>query len=115
MRDGLPAEPTWSMYRSQDMKRDRNAQRLRDMRNRPAFAGRDQQRVRGGGIRERLAQASRRQHSIGEIAFVNEQQVDISCERYMLKPIVEHVDSDVEIAFGVLATLETVSAHEDGS
>ena len=82
-------------------------------RNRARIVGRHQHGVSSGGIGKRLSQSSRGQHAIGQVALVDQQQVDISRQREMLKPVVEHVDGHAKITFGALATGKTVGADED--
>jgi hypothetical protein len=74
-----------------------------------------EQRVCGGRVDERLPESARRKHAIVEIALVNQQQIDVSGKREMLKAVVEHMDADAEIAFGTLTAREAIVADEDGN
>jgi hypothetical protein len=75
----------------------------------------DEQRVCRGRVGEWLPESARRKHAIVEIALVNQQQIDVSGEREVLKAIVEHMDADAEIAFGTLTAREAIGADEDGN
>src|SRR5262249_26696654 len=110
----LLTEGSWCVNRTQYVKRDWHMERLRHVRHATRIFRAHEQRVGGGGIGEWLPEPARRKHAIVEIALVNEQQIDVSGEREMLKAIVEHMDADAEIAFGTLTAREAIVADENG-
>ena len=113
MSDCLVAQRTRCMNRAQDLKRHRHTERMGHMRDGACVVGRHQHGMSSGGIGERFSQPSGREHVIAQVALIDQQQVDISREREVLKSIVEHVDRHTEIALGALATFKAVRSDEN--
>ena len=63
-------------------------------------ARRDQRRIRRRAGPEAFAQSPDRHQLVVQIALVNHQQVDVTAQLEMLKPIIEQVDARAQPLFG---------------
>ena len=77
--------------------------------------GGDERGIRGGRRRDPFAQPSNRQRPIREVVLRREQQIDVPRQLEVLKPIVQEMDGDAELAFGEDAGEVAVGANQDGN
>jgi hypothetical protein len=100
---------------ARDAKNGRDAERAPDPFRGRVIPGGDERGIRGGRRRDPFAQPSNRQRPIREVVLRREQQIDVPRQLEVLKPIVEEMDGDTELAFGEDAGEVTVGANQDGN